>query len=438
MKPNMYLIFGLIIAVLISGCVPSEPPANSLPEDTNDDLRFIVANPLDLSQIQRMSTFRSCVGHDYSGINIEGEKETLRSMKHYLEPLPSLIGTNQIKIFAPFDGKIVEIWDGPPGKGIYISAKASPRWQFIFFHVIPAAGIEEGAFVQAGEQVGTVSMYIHNFDFALKEFGWKGQIFDSPFVHMKETVLEEYAQNGITLENIIVSKQTRDANPCPVEGSRNGDALFTGYRDQDFVALRSNLIQEVERDTTEPAANLTSPVEPASQVEEDNHALFPGGTVLYQKDGLTFEHYFPNTGSLKSDESEILIYNGKNTAVQIISSDMKFIADGKNYEQYSGTWEKFPSIQSWEKIEYVNIHPRYYQGQPLILELGQKGKLHWHYQFGEAISGKEQAVDIEISYKIRAQNYTLKKKVEREENGESISSGEANHDQEQNTGDNRH
>ena len=419
MKRNMYLIFGLIIAVLISGCVPSEPPANSLPEDTNDDLRFIVANPLDLSQIQRMSTFRSCVGHDYSGTNIEGEKETLRSMKHYLEPLPSLIGTNQIKIFAPFDGKIVEIWDGPPGKGIYIAAKAAPSWQFIFFHVIPAAGIEEGAFVQAGEQVGTVSMYIHNFDFALKEFGWKGQIFDSPFVHMKETVLEEYAQNGITLENIIVSKQTRDANPCPVEGSRNGDALFTGYRDQDFVTLRPSFIDDVESNSPQPAAN------PVSPREENNRALFPGGIILHRQEGVTFEHYFSNMGSLKSDEAEILVYNGGNAAVQITSSDMKFIVAGRTYEQYSGTWEKFPSIDSWEKIDYVNIHPRYYQNQPLILEPGQKGKLHWHYQFAGDIRGKEQAVDIDITYSIGAQSYTLKKKVVREEGTESVASGGA-------------
>src|SRR3989344_1124425 len=155
----------LLCLIMVLGCseqqsfdtVTPEQPANSLSEETNDDLRFIVANPLELSQIQRMSTFRSCIGHDYSGLNTDGEKETLRSMKHYLEPLPPLIGTDQIKIFAPFDGKVVEILDGPPGKGIYISAKAAPSWKFIFFHVIPAAGIEEGALVQAGEQLGIVS-----------------------------------------------------------------------------------------------------------------------------------------------------------------------------------------------------------------------------------------------------------------------------------------
>ena len=429
MKSRTYQSIGLLIitVVFISGCTPAEIPANSLPEDTNDDLRFIIANPLDLSQIQRMSLFRSCIGHDYSGLNTGGEKETLRSMKHYLEPLPSLIGTNKIKIFAPFDGKIVEIRDGPPGKGIYIAAHAAPSWKFIFFHVVPAAEIEKGTSVKAGEQVGTVSTEIHNFDFALKQFGWKRQVFDSPLMHMKETVLEEYAQNGITLENIIVSKEVRDAHPCPVEGTKNGDALFVGYIDQDFVMLRPGLAKGVETNIAEPIANSAPPVEPASPGEENNRALFPGGTILHRQDGVTFEHYFPNTGSLKGDESEILMYNEGNAVVQVTSSDMKFIVAGRTYEQDSGTWEKFPSIQSWERIEQVNIKPPYYQGQHLILEPGQKGKLHWHYQITGDIRGKEQAVDIDITYSIGAQSYTLKKKVVREEGTESVASGWDDH-----------
>src|SRR3989338_3886163 len=242
----MKKIIFVFVLMLVLGCSTpspldtalSEPSSDSVSKSAEDDLIFIIANPLDLSQIQRISVFRSCVWHDYSGLNSAGEKETLRSMKHYLEPLPSLIGANQIKIFAPFDGKVVEILDGPPGEAIYISAKVAPSWKFIFFHVIPAVGIEEGTLVQAGEQLGTVSESIHiNFDFALKQFSWKGQVFDSPFMHMADSILGEYAASGVTLENIIFSKEARDAEPCPVEGTKNGDAPFVGYRDEDFVKL---------------------------------------------------------------------------------------------------------------------------------------------------------------------------------------------------------
>ncbi|MEK6950960.1 MAG: hypothetical protein AABX13_04530 [Nanoarchaeota archaeon] len=426
-KINCYWILGLvmIMVILISGCTPTEVPspegipANSLSEDTVEDLHFIVANPVDPSQISRISKFRSCIGHDYSGWNIEGEKETRRSMKHYLEPLPSLIGTDQIRIFAPFDGKVVEMEEGPPGQAIYISAKVTPRWKFIFFHVIPAVGIEEGALVHAGEQLGTASREIHNFDFALKQFGWSGQVFDSPFRHMKNDILEEYVQQGVTLENIILLKPARDAEPCPVSGTKNGDALFVGYKDEDFVMLRHGPALEVETDaietdTMEPTVNSASPgahQESASLVEENAPALFPGGTVIQQQEGVTFEHYFPNTGSLKSDESEILIYNQGKAAVQITSSDMKFILDGKRYEQYSGTWEKFPRQQSWERMEYVNIHPRYYAQEPLILQPGQKGKLHWHYQFGQDIQNKPQAVEIDIIYTLGGKKQVINQRL---------------------------
>ena len=115
-------IICIFVLILVLGCSAPlpldpalpEPPSNSVSENAEDDLLFIIANPLDLSQIQRISLFRSCVGHDYSGKNIEGEEEILRSMKHYLEPLPALVGTNQIKIFAPFDGKVAEILEGLP------------------------------------------------------------------------------------------------------------------------------------------------------------------------------------------------------------------------------------------------------------------------------------------------------------------------------------
>ncbi len=108
MKKRLLLVLLAISLIFIISCVPPEQKATPLSEEST---HFIVANPLNLSQIQRISKFRSCIGHDYSGLNIEREKETLRSMKHYIEPLPSLIGTDQVNIFAPFDGEISEVKD---------------------------------------------------------------------------------------------------------------------------------------------------------------------------------------------------------------------------------------------------------------------------------------------------------------------------------------
>ncbi len=69
---------------------------------------------------------------------------------------------------------------------------------------------------------------------------------------------------------------------------------------------------------------------------------------------------------------------------------MSYKVEGKAYPEKSGTWEKFPSKTSWEKIEYLNISPQYYKGEPLILTPGQKGKLHRHIQFGsQPLDGKQ-------------------------------------------------
>lgn len=42
--------------------------------NSKDDI-FITASPVDLTQIARISPFRSGMGHDYSGLNINGIKK---------------------------------------------------------------------------------------------------------------------------------------------------------------------------------------------------------------------------------------------------------------------------------------------------------------------------------------------------------------------------
>ncbi|QQG39663.1 MAG: hypothetical protein HYS81_04820 [Candidatus Aenigmatarchaeota archaeon] len=132
--------------------------------------------------------------------------------------------------------------------------------------------------------------------------------------------------------------------------------------------------------------------------------------IFFSKDGVSMEHYWPSTYSLKGDESEMLIYNEGGERVSIVSVEMTFTAGGRTYEQYSGTWEAFPSRQSWERIDYVNMHPDYYKGEPLVLEPGQKGKVHYHYRFGD-VSG-EQSVSIDLTYKAGG-TAVVKKKLTR-------------------------
>jgi hypothetical protein len=134
---------------------------------------FLVANPLDLSQIGRFSKFRSCSGHDYSGFNLAGKKETERSMKHYIQPIDSLLGsTGQIKVFSPFEGKIASIQqdENPRGRQVWLTSPTAGDWIFVFFHIDLLSGLKVGSKVKAGQHLGhgdiegTVS-----FDYALQQ-----------------------------------------------------------------------------------------------------------------------------------------------------------------------------------------------------------------------------------------------------------------------------
>ncbi|MBI2079673.1 peptidoglycan DD-metalloendopeptidase family protein [Candidatus Micrarchaeota archaeon] len=220
------------------GAATESPELFTFPEPpTKSDDKFIIANPLDLSQIKSFSKFRSCVGHDYSGVNTEGEKEALRSMKHYITPLES---AKKADIFAPFDGKVSEIEDSYPGKQIYLSSNAAGGWQFIFFHVNLNSEIKVGSEVKAGQKIGSAELTPGgSFDYGLKNFGFQ-QVFDSPFLHMNDFVIEEYETKGVTQENIIISKKTRDSEPCKLSGVvEQGDAFFAGYPEEDVVILKS-------------------------------------------------------------------------------------------------------------------------------------------------------------------------------------------------------
>lgn len=117
---------------------------------------------------------------------------------------------------------------------------------------------------------------------------------------------------------------------------------------------------------------------------------------FYQKGGISLQHYWPSDGSFSAEETEILVVNESDSSVQIKSFEMTYSIDSKSYSQKSGTWEKFPTKASWDKIEYINISPQYFKNEPLILESGQKGKLHWHINFGPQQLNGKQTVKIKL------------------------------------------
>ncbi len=228
MVKKIILTVGLVLVVLgaVMFSAGSKKPGHKI--------KFINASPIDLSQTARISVFRSCVGHDYSGFGPEGEHESNRSMKHYIDPIGSLERSQgQVKAFAPFDGRVttIETDQNPRGRQIWLEPFQAPGWQFIFFHVDPLTEIQKGSKVEAGRLLGYANLKeAANFDIGLKYFRAR-QIFDSPFNFMTGDLLAEYAIFGLTPDNIIIKKSKRDSRPC---------SFGQGSGEEDYLELKTN------------------------------------------------------------------------------------------------------------------------------------------------------------------------------------------------------
>lgn len=192
------------------------------------DAKYITAMPVDLTQIQSISKYRSCAGHDRSGYTFTQVLETNRSMKHYLYPISAFRSTiDKVKMFAPFDGMVAALnWEkdkvgGRPqgGNGIDFSTPVDKNVVFGFGHIYFVKDFKVGDKIMAGELIGYAALgdKENDFDIDLKGARYNNdgkEMLDSAFDHMTNEVLSEFAKYGITPENTKFTKEYRDANPC--------------------------------------------------------------------------------------------------------------------------------------------------------------------------------------------------------------------------------
>lgn len=213
-------IFGFIIFSFVAGAfiIHPSPKSGELP-------KFIQADFIDLDKIYSISKFRSGSGHDFSS---SGEK--CRSMKHYfntqdtrekltlfdrnngLPPKPD--GANDINIYSPVDGEIVDVQSDqmPIGKQIHIRPKSNPDYTVRLFHIYLDNNLKKGSSVTAGQKIGVISQY-QNTDIAIMGGGF-GRNFISYFDVMPDNVFAIYQKRGVkSRDELIISKEARDADP---------------------------------------------------------------------------------------------------------------------------------------------------------------------------------------------------------------------------------
>lgn len=118
------------------------------------------------------------------------------------------------------------------------------------------------------------------------------------------------------------------------------------------------------------------PVPPPPPAEE----RYGNRTPFYSSGGIKMEYYWPQdpiAPNLSAEETEFLVYNETAGTMEITSLTINYTIGGAAVPIYSGTWESFPSRQSWERMAYVNIGQASYAGS-LRLGPGEKGKIHHH------------------------------------------------------------
>ncbi len=186
--------------------------------------KFLVFHPINLSQTKKFSRFRSCSGHDYSGYNVKGELETERSMKHYIRRGDDI---HEMHMYAPFNGTVYKYYAEQKGNdyALEIRGDHSGKWLFEFGHMFKMENLKLGDKVTAGQLVGSTKVGgpYGGTEIALYYYtDGKGWTRDTPFNYMSDELLRDYAARGLTPENMIFTKEERDADPCRWKGEPAG------------------------------------------------------------------------------------------------------------------------------------------------------------------------------------------------------------------------
>lgn len=270
---NLVIFSPLILLVtfsLISQFTPDKPLKDFL----------ITKNFIDLNQVHRLTKYRSCSGHQTVD---QYSDEPVSNMQHYVVTDPR-ISTDQVKIFAPFDGYVLGNSPFTMADGLTMIPKSGiPWWPFNQWrfsmsdgaHVLPKFQDPPIHEVKAGDLIG----YLDPFDRGGKKRSTGTHLrvgvtaippmfkngnsepykkLDSVFNYMSDEVFAQYqaAIPGLkSREDFIISKGWRQAHPC--EFRDNGPNFVIkrvedlAYEEQDvYIGVGIDDIEEMKRKRT--------------------------------------------------------------------------------------------------------------------------------------------------------------------------------------------
>lgn len=222
----MKIFLTIIASLLFSACdKASETVAIQNPIVTDSVIaipfppKFIAVNYIELDKIERISKFRSGIGHDYSD-----DSESCRSMKHYFQP-KNTVDWSLVKIFSPVDGKVVRIFDEWAGTQVQIQSKTVQSCTIIIFHIALQKQLIVGDSISAGQllgmHIGSQTMSDIAIGFSLQN-KWR---LVSYFDVISDSLFQQYSTKGISSRTqCIISKEVRDADSLRCSGETFGSS----------------------------------------------------------------------------------------------------------------------------------------------------------------------------------------------------------------------
>ena len=200
------IVFLLTLLVSFSSCSLYNVETNGIPQ-------FVDVNYIELGKIEKISKFRSGVGHDYSD-----DFEACRSMKHYYAPFDTLVW-NEVKVYSPVAGKIVRIREEWAGTQLEIRSDEYPAFTFVIFHMDLRETPNVGDTFSKGQQVGTHIGTQTTSDIAVGINTPKGYKLVSYFDVMTDSLFAAYQTRGmVSRSDAIISKEARDDDPLSCDG----------------------------------------------------------------------------------------------------------------------------------------------------------------------------------------------------------------------------
>lgn len=223
----------------------------SLRSAQNEPPPLLVSNFVNLDKVEKFSRYRSCAGH----VTVpQDEREGKRNMKLYVWVKPEYIGENTVEVYSPYDGYVSvirdepelglegEIWISP--KPVFAMLPPIGIWSFSVQHIYVREDLKAGDEIKAGEFLGWAAVpdeMGRSFDIVYGKLGlppktidnWTNPFADLDFVfnHMTDEVFAEYQKAEISSrEELLISKEERDQNPCVY---RDGGPYFENQQGAD-------------------------------------------------------------------------------------------------------------------------------------------------------------------------------------------------------------